>query len=718
MSTKTDQTSLVNILSVFANYCDEPRWVEWREVNGQKIPYTPGTNKPARINDPYSWKAFKKCRGFQRGIVLYAQDDDGLCGADFDGCRNPETGVISEWAMEWVKLLDSYTEISPSKTGVKVFLRSMDIKPGHHVRRMPGSPMSIPDGDGEKNPQIEAYTKDRYFAVTGEHLTGTPLAIKDATKMWQRLLDFLSEGKSSGHVGIRNKEWAGRDEALFKYGCRLQREGYSDDEIITMMTAENHSESKLHERFATEGPLDDRVLQTKFRQVLERYQKGDRGPNNELEKMNAKYTVLGMEGSKFRIMSWKSTMSHGITRTEPVLQTRQDFLDGCIHPMIVYTTEKNGKNVEIRVPRGKWWLNNPGRLQYDGLCFEPMKGPEIGDYLNLWRGFGVEKKEGDWLLLRRHVLEVLANGNEEYAKYVIKWAAWAVQNPDKPAGVALVFKGEERSGKGTFCRALIRLFGIHGVHILSQQHFTGRFNSLLHQCCLLFADEAFFAGDRRAEGVLKGMLTEPTIPIERKGLDVIQVRNNLHVVMSSNNEWVVPVSRDSWRFAIFEVSNAYVHDKEYFSALYDQLDGGGYGGLLNDLLGMELGDWRPDDDIPQTEALEHQKQLSDEGANWGELIEEMIDTAYVKVDSDWQGGIKILCSQMRLIVTSDEMRWNWKTNQVFGTTVRDLGFRRAKLMAGKGSHKWFYAKGEDPYKVITIVRDKDGVFANFELNDY
>ena len=58
--------------------------------------------------------------------------------------------------------------------------------------------------------------------------------------------------------------------------------------------------------------------------------------------------------------------------------------------------------------------------------------------LNLWRGWGIEPHPGDWSLLRRHIEEVLAGGNKEAADYIIRWIAWAFQNPAERAEVALV----------------------------------------------------------------------------------------------------------------------------------------------------------------------------------------------------------------------------------------------------------------------------------------
>ena len=98
----------------------------------------------------------------------------------------------------------------------------------------------------------------------------------------------------------------------------------------------------------------------------------------------------------------------------------------------------------------------------------------------------------------------------------------------------------------------------------------------------LFADEAYWAGDKKAESVLKGLITEPTLLIEQKGIDAVQWPNRLHVLMAANADWVVPASYDERRFAVFDVSNKYAQGaaseserRDYFDALFHEIENGG-----------------------------------------------------------------------------------------------------------------------------------------------
>ena len=78
-------------------------------------------------------------------------------------------------------------------------------------------------------------------------------------------------------------------------------------------------------------------------------------------------------------------------------------------------------------------------------------------------------------------------------------------------------RGQEGVGKNTFVGALGKLFGRHFFEGSTDSQFTGQFNSHLQDKIFVHANEAFFAGDKRHEGTLKAMITDPMMPIEAKG---------------------------------------------------------------------------------------------------------------------------------------------------------------------------------------------------------
>ena len=109
------------------------RWVCWQHASRAgkltKVPKNPKHPiRNAAVDDPSTWGTFEQAvktynRGRMRGIGLVLVADDDLMVFDLDHCRDTETGVVEEGAQNIIDRLNSYTEISPSGTGVHVFVR-------------------------------------------------------------------------------------------------------------------------------------------------------------------------------------------------------------------------------------------------------------------------------------------------------------------------------------------------------------------------------------------------------------------------------------------------------------------------------------------------------------------------------------------------------------------------------------------------------------------
>jgi hypothetical protein len=333
-----------------------------------------------------------------------------------------------------------------------------------------------------------------------------------------------------------------------------------------------------------------------------------------LEEMNQQYAVVN-DGGRVRVLTFdRDTLKVGravYVRRVPLFMSFADFANLHMNQSI-----NNGK----QVPLGAWWLKHPRRLTYAGLIFRPGGDKVIDDKLNLWRGWGVNPKAGEWNLMREHIRTVMTSSVEMF-DYVIRWLAWAVQHSDERAEVALVFKGGKGAGKGTLGNAMCRIFGQHAVHISHAKYLTG-FNAHLRDASFCFADEAYWPGDKAAEGNLKRLITEPTLLIEGKGRDAISVENMLHVMMASNEDWIVPASQGERRYVLNEVSDIHLQDQAWFGPIYQQMEDGGYAAMLHDLLHLDLSDWHPRRIPVNCGLLEQQaRSLSDLDAWWMELLE-------------------------------------------------------------------------------------------------
>jgi hypothetical protein len=256
------------------------------------------------------------------------------------------------------------------------------------------------------------------------------------------------------------------------------------------------------------------------------------------------------------------------------------------------------------------WLRHRDRRQFiRGVVFDPRATEPRPGVLNLWEGFAVAPKPGDWSLMRDHIQATLCDGHADQFDYVLGWMARMVQHPDQQGEVAIVMKGGEGTGKGTLARALKHIVGHHGLAISNSKHLTGNFNGHLRDAIFLFADEAFFAGDRAHVGVLKSLITEPYLTVEAKFQNAVQMPNFLHVMMASNEQWVVPASLDARRFLVLVASEANKGNHEYFGKIWAQMEAGGYEAMLHDLLAYDLTGFNVRA-VPQTEGLQQQRKLS------------------------------------------------------------------------------------------------------------
>jgi len=129
---------------------------KWEERNGKrtKPPYDPKTGNRASHSDPSTWGTFIQAvkgldNGFD-GIGFVFTESDPFCGIDLDKCIDPTSGEVATWAVKLVKDFGSYTEVSPSGTGLKIFIRG-----------------KLPHG-GLKTKHIEVYDRLRFFTITGD----------------------------------------------------------------------------------------------------------------------------------------------------------------------------------------------------------------------------------------------------------------------------------------------------------------------------------------------------------------------------------------------------------------------------------------------------------------------------------------------------------------------------------------------------------------------
>jgi hypothetical protein len=411
-----------------------------------------------------------------------------------------------------------------------------------------------------------------------------------------RLEDYTASLIVNGGDPCEPSKYPSRSEVLWRVLCDMVRAGAEDETIAAVI---------LDADFQISASVLDKPRPEQYA-AAQISKARDEVEHPALRELNERHAIIETDrGGRCVVM--EEDWDEQLCRRRIIFQTFENFRNRYMRRFVEVGSDKNG-NVET-MPLGKWWLQQARARQYRKIEFLP--GREVpGDVYNLWKGFGCEPREGvAHLSFLSHIREVLCRGDEALANYVIRWIARMVQYPGKPAEVALVLRGKKGTGKGFFGRALCKLLGQHSFHCASSKYVTGSFNAHLRDCVFLFADEAFLVGNKSEEGLLKALITEPTIAIEAKGVDAMIASNCLHILIASNEDYIVPASGAERRFAILQADDSRMQDTTYFSELQEELDNGGMENLLHFLLEMDLNEF-DHRAIPRTEALLDQAEAS------------------------------------------------------------------------------------------------------------
>jgi hypothetical protein len=458
-------------------------------------------------------------------------------------------------------------------------------------------------------------------------ITGNvPVVDCDTLRAWaaengKTISDHTLAVIATGTHPIDAAKYPSRSEALFAVCCDLVRAGLPEEMIYAVITGPNEIASSVREkRGSHEYAL--RQIERAMEEAVDPW----------LRKLNELHAVIGDIGGKCRIIS--EVYDPVMQRTRVSKATFEDFRNRYNNVPVQVGVDQNGQ--PMFKPLGIWWTLHPQRRQFDNIVFAPNQ--ELERSFNLWKGFTVEAIPGNkHQPLLDHILNNICSGNEEHFNYLIGWLARLVQDPGCPGEVAVCMRGKRGTGKSLLVKIVGKLFGRHFLPVSDSKHLVGSFNSHLRDVVLLFGDEAFFAGDKRHESVLKTLITEDTLIIEGKGVDAEAAMNFVHLFLASNEDWVVPAGLDERRFFVLEVGDGQRQNSAYFGKLMEDMNGGGYENLLHFLLSYDLSNYEVRK-VPQTRALLDQKILS-MGPDMQWFHERLVEGKLIGSHDRWEGRV-------------------------------------------------------------------------------
>lgn len=339
-----------------------------------------------------------------------------------------------------------------------------------------------------------------------------------------------------------------------------------------------------------------------------------------IDDMNAKYSLIIEDGKTF---IWYESHDEELDRISYQKMSRDAFIQFYEDERVRVFDMEEERPCSVNL--AEIWLKSDGKKKYsNGTVFDPnpdrVDNPNV---LNLWKGWAVEPKKGNWSIIDDHIFKVVCASNPTLYNYTLGWLAKVIQQPHNQVEVALILRGEKGCGKGIFGHFIRNLFSNAGLHINNACHLIGRFNTHLRTTAFLFVDEAIWAGNHEHENILKTLVTDTTLTIEEKHGSVRNRRNRLSILMCSNNEWVIPASKDERRYCVLDVNGEFIGNRAYMTALHQATqDKEVQAAFLYEMLNMDLSRYEIRD-IPETKGLSDQRaqSLPSIGQWWMDVLE-------------------------------------------------------------------------------------------------
>jgi len=191
----TPEPLSVNFDSIPKRLRAYPHFVVWQyelvDDELKKPPFDPKTGKRASVRRPDTWGSFAEARAAYAtdryaGVGIVLTTDMGIVGIDIDHCIEGEQ--ISDQAQHIITVIDSYTEISPSGTGIRIMLEG----------KLPGA--------FRRSGQLELYEDMWYLTITGHRIPNTPMNVQPRHRelygLYQHVFQLASGKKMRENTGV------------------------------------------------------------------------------------------------------------------------------------------------------------------------------------------------------------------------------------------------------------------------------------------------------------------------------------------------------------------------------------------------------------------------------------------------------------------------------------------------------------------------------------
>ncbi|MDA8108147.1 MAG: PriCT-2 domain-containing protein [Betaproteobacteria bacterium] len=522
----------------------------------------------------------------QGGVGFAFLPGDGLIGIDLDAVIDLETGEIAERARRIIEACSSYTELSPSRRGVHIFVAG--------------------ESETFKNNAIgvEVFCGRQFFTVTGEHYAGTPLEVRPATPRTLARLKATVRGARKNSAPAASSDAGGaadelqRIESALAYlaadeynawietghalKASLGEQGFALWDRWSSKSAKYPGNAETRRRWASFEPSSITVA-TIFKRAQDAGWKAPRPARSRATRAGERSAGERPSGEQPKApIDWKAFFERFVL----------------IYPTETAWDAELGQIVKVSAMKlafGKgpvgYWLESPDRrtVSAENVVFDPAQKSDPGGTVNLFRGLSCRPSiEGSCRLLLELFQYLCGEAGQDLApvtEYVLRWIAYPLRHPGAKMQTAIVMHGPEGTGKNLAWSAVNAIYGEYGT-VITQFQLQSQFNDWASRKLFVVANEVVTRMElRHLVGYLKTLVTEPRIPIETKMMPARVEDNHMQLVFLSNELRPLHIAPGDRRYMVIRTPRE--RDASFYAEVAAELAGGGaarfYHYLLNEI---------------------------------------------------------------------------------------------------------------------------------------
>ena len=221
-------------------------------------------------------------------------------------------------------------------------------------------------------------------------------------------------------------------------------------------------------------------------------------------------------------------------------------------------------------------VEGTGIPTYSEMCYKP-KNDILSHQFNTWTKLKADNENPagcDVKILLDFLKEIICNNSDEMYKYLISWLRRICKTPWQKTQTVLLFHSKQGSGKGSFVNWMIKwLFGINNSAYASVNTITQKHNAILANKIFMGIDELPTVEKQfhNLFDTLKGIITDPYLTVEPKGIEPYTIDNLCNFIFMTNNKHSVKLEQSDRRYVVFEINEKRCEDFEYWSYAHKEI---------------------------------------------------------------------------------------------------------------------------------------------------